>query len=52
MCIRDREKEGIKTHYVEELSDRETLVKNVKIVPIEVIVRNIAAGRDGYKRQV
>ena len=38
------EKEGIKTHYVEELSDRETLVKNVKIVPIEVIVRNIAAG--------
>lgn len=38
------EKEGIPTHYVEELSDRETLVKKVKIVPLEVIVRNIAAG--------
>ncbi len=38
------EKQGIKTHYIEELSDRETLVKCVKIVPIEVIVRNIAAG--------
>lgn len=38
------EKEGIETHYVEQLSDRETLVKKVSIVPIEVIVRNIAAG--------
>ena len=38
------EKEGIPTHYVEELSDRETLVKKVKIVPLEVIVRNVAAG--------
>lgn len=38
------EKEGVKTHYVEELSDRETVVKKVEIVPIEVIVRNIAAG--------
>ena len=38
------EKEGIPTHYVEELNDRETLVKKVKIVPLEVIVRNIAAG--------
>lgn len=37
-------KEGIPTHLVEELSDRETLVKRVKIVPLEVIVRNIAAG--------
>ncbi len=35
---------GIPTHFVEELSDRETLVKKVKIVPLEVIVRNIAAG--------
>ena len=35
---------GIPTHLVEELSERETLVKKVKIVPIEVIVRNIAAG--------
>ncbi|MEL7610502.1 MAG: phosphoribosylaminoimidazolesuccinocarboxamide synthase [Bacillota bacterium] len=38
------EKEGIPTHFVEELSERDTLVKRVKIVPIEVIVRNIAAG--------
>ena len=38
------EKEGIPTHLVEELSERETLVKRVKIVPLEVIVRNIAAG--------
>lgn len=38
------EKEGIPTHFVEELSDRETLVKKVKIVPLEVIIRNIAAG--------
>lgn len=35
---------GIPTHLVEELNDRETLVKKVSIVPIEVIVRNIAAG--------
>ena len=38
------EREGIPTHFVEELSDRETLVKKVSIVPLEVIVRNIAAG--------
>lgn len=38
------EKNGIPTHYVEELSDRETAVKKVSIVPLEVIVRNIAAG--------
>lgn len=38
------EKEGIPTHFVEQLSDRETVVKHVKIVPLEVIVRNIAAG--------
>ncbi len=35
---------GIPTHFVEELSDRETLVQRVDIVPLEVIVRNIAAG--------
>ena len=35
---------GIPTHYVEEISDRETIVKRVSIVPLEVIVRNIAAG--------
>ena len=38
------EKEGIPTHVVEQLNDRETVVKKVKIVPLEVIVRNIAAG--------
>lgn len=38
------EKAGIPTHFVKELSDRETLVKKVTIVPLEVIVRNIAAG--------
>lgn len=38
------EKAGIPTHFVVELNDRETLVKKVSIVPLEVIVRNIAAG--------
>lgn len=38
------EKEGIPTHLIEELSERETLVKKVEIVPLEVIVRNVAAG--------
>ena len=38
------EGKGVPTHFVEELSDRETLVKKVQIVPLEVIVRNVAAG--------
>ena len=38
------EKNGVPTHFVEELSDRETAVKRVKIVPLEVIIRNRAAG--------
>lgn len=38
------EKEGIPTHLVKEISDRETIVKKVEIVPLEVIVRNTAAG--------
>lgn len=38
------EKAGVPTHYVEELNDRETVVKKVSIVPLEVIVRNVAAG--------
>jgi phosphoribosylaminoimidazole-succinocarboxamide synthase len=38
------ETKGIKTHFVEELNERETLVKKVEIILIEVIVRNIAAG--------
>lgn len=38
------EEKGVPTHLVEELSDRETLVKKVTIVPLEVIIRNKAAG--------
>jgi phosphoribosylaminoimidazole-succinocarboxamide synthase len=38
------EEKGVPTHLVEELSDRETAVKKVEIVPLEVIVRNVAAG--------
>ena len=38
------EKEGVPTHFIEQVSDRETLVKKVSIIPLEVIVRNIAAG--------
>ncbi len=38
------EKEGVPTHLIQEISPRETLVKKVTIVPLEVIVRNIAAG--------
>lgn len=38
------EQQGIPTHFVQELNERETLVKRVSIIPLEVIVRNIAAG--------
>ncbi len=38
------ESKGVPTHFVKQLSDRETLVKKVQIVPLEVIVRNVAAG--------
>ena len=38
------EKNGVATHFVEELNDRETVVKKVAIVPLEVIIRNISAG--------
>ena len=38
------EKVGVPTHFVEQLSDRETVVKKVSIVPLEVIIRNISAG--------
>ncbi|MDR2201388.1 MAG: phosphoribosylaminoimidazolesuccinocarboxamide synthase [Clostridiales bacterium] len=37
-------REGVPTHYIEELSARETAVKRVQIVPLEVIIRNVAAG--------
>lgn len=43
MC-RMLQEHGIETHLVEELNERETLVKAVEIVPLEVIVRNVAAG--------
>ena len=42
--MRMLELQGVPTHYVETLSDRETLVKRVEIVPLEVIVRNRSAG--------
>ena len=38
------EKEGISTHFVKELSERESLVKKVQIIPLEVIIRNVSAG--------
>ena len=38
------EKNGVPTHFVEELNDRETVVKRVSIVPLEVIIRNVSAG--------
>ncbi len=38
------EKEGVPTHFIKELSERETAVKRVEIVPLEVIIRNVAAG--------
>ena len=44
MLMQMLEKEGVPTHFVKELSDRDTLVKKVSIVPLEVIIRNISAG--------
>ncbi|MDR1627889.1 MAG: phosphoribosylaminoimidazolesuccinocarboxamide synthase [Oscillospiraceae bacterium] len=38
------EKENISTHFIKEISEREAVVKNVKIIPLEVIIRNISAG--------
>jgi len=38
------EKNSVPTHFIEELNDRETLVKKVSIVPLEVIIRNVSAG--------
>jgi phosphoribosylaminoimidazole-succinocarboxamide synthase len=38
------EEKGVKTHFVETLSDREMLVKRLRIIPVEVVIRNIAAG--------
>lgn len=44
ILFRMLEEHGVETHFVEELSDRETLVRAVDIVPLEIIVRNVAAG--------
>ena len=44
MLMQMLEQQGVPTHFVKELSDRETLVKKVSIVPLEVIIRNISAG--------
>ncbi len=44
LMFRLLEEKGIPTHYIEEISDRETAVRKVEIVPLEVIIRNIAAG--------
>ena len=44
MLMQMLEKQGVPTHFVRELSDRDTLVKKVSIVPLEVIIRNISAG--------
>lgn len=42
--MRQLEEKGVPTHFIEELNDRETAVKKVKIVQLEVIIRNVAAG--------
>lgn len=44
MMMQLLEKNGVPTHFVEELSERDTLVKKVQIVPLEVIIRNVSAG--------
>ena len=44
LLMRLLEMKGVPTHFVKELSDRETLVKKVQIVPLEVIIRNVSAG--------
>lgn len=44
MLMQLLEKQGVPTHFVEELSERDTLVKRVKIVALEVIIRNVSAG--------
>ena len=38
------EGKGVKTHFVERLSDREMLVRRLRIIPVEVVIRNVAAG--------
>ena len=49
LLMRYLEKKGIPTHFVDELNSRETVVKRVEIVPLEVIVRNISAGSFAHR---
>ena len=44
LLMQELEKRGVPTHYIEELNERETAVKRVTILPLEVIIRNISAG--------
>ena len=44
LLLQKIEEEGVPTHFIQELNDRETAVRRVEIVPLEVIVRNVAAG--------
>lgn len=44
MLMQLLEQQGVPTHFVEEISERDTVVKRVKIVPLEVIIRNVSAG--------
>lgn len=44
MMFKLLESQGVETHLIEEIDERKTLVKKVEIVPLEVIVRNVAAG--------
>jgi phosphoribosylaminoimidazole-succinocarboxamide synthase len=44
IIFKEIEKAGVPTHFISQLSDRETLVKRVNIIPLEVIIRNVAAG--------
>ena len=46
------EKQGVHTHHIKLLNDRESLVKAVKILPLEVIVRNVAAGSLGERLEI
>ena len=48
LVFRRFEEAGIETHLIEELNDRETAVKRVEIIPLEVIIRNVAAGSRRY----
>lgn len=44
LLLQKIEAEGVPTHFIQELNDRETAVRSVEIIPLEVIVRNVAAG--------